>query len=135
MKVLLITKDLYRNIGGGQTVYRRIVESAPDIDFFYYREEESAGAPRPPNAQAIPLSVRLKLKVLSAPPFPAYKREHLQDADRYARSVAGQRFDIVDIPDYFAFGSLLRDAFAHHRVTAERIVLAMHGNISTSLEM
>ncbi len=135
MKVLLITTDLYRNIGGGQTVYRRIVESAPDIDFFYYREDESPDSPRPRNAHAIPLSVRLKLKVLSAPPFPAYMRAPLQVADRFARSVAGQHFDIVDVPDFYPFGRLLRDAFSHHRVTAGRIVLAMHGNISVSLEM
>jgi glycosyltransferase involved in cell wall biosynthesis len=135
MKVLLIATDLYRNIGGGQTVYRRLIESAPEVQFFYFREDEQERAPRPGNATAIPLSIRLKLKVLGAPPYPAFKLAHLQDADRFARSVAGRHFDIADIPDYFAFGSLLRDAFAHHRITVERIVLAMHGNISVSLEM
>src|SRR6266404_5518306 len=135
MKVLLIATDLYRNIGGGQTVYRRLIESAPEVQFFYFREGEPERAARPSNTTAISLSIRLKLKVLGAPPYPAFKLAHLQDADRFARSVAGQHFDIADIPDYFAFGSLLRDAFAHHRVTVDRIVLAMHGNISVSLEM
>jgi glycosyltransferase involved in cell wall biosynthesis len=135
MRVLLIATDLYRDVGGGQTVYKRIIESAPHVQFFYYRENEREDAPRPPNAIAVRLAARLKLKVLSAPPFPGYKRTHLQDADRFARSVAGQHFDIVDIPDFFSFGSLLRDAFEHHHVQAERIVLAMHGNISVSLEM
>jgi glycosyltransferase involved in cell wall biosynthesis len=135
MKVLLIATDLYRNTGGGQTVYRRIIESAPGIDFFYFRDDEPEKSPRPRNATAIALSVRLKLKALAAPPYPAYKRAHLQDADRFARSVKGQHFDIVDIPDFFAFGSLLKDAFAHHGTTVDRIVLAMHGNISVSLEM
>jgi glycosyltransferase involved in cell wall biosynthesis len=135
MKVLLIATDLYHNIGGGQTVYRRLVESAPGVDFFYFRQDESHDSPRPRNATAIPLSIRLKLKALGAPPYPAFRLSHLQDADRFARSVAGRQFDIVDTPDFFAFGSLLRDAFAHHRVTVGRIVLAMHGNISVSLEM
>ena len=97
MRVLIIITDLYRNIGGGQSVYRRIIESAPDIDFFYYREEEPPDAARPRNAQALPLSGRLKLKVLSAPPFPGYLSAPLQLADRFARSVAGQHFDIVDV--------------------------------------
>jgi glycosyltransferase involved in cell wall biosynthesis len=135
MRVLLVATDLYREIGGGQTVYRSLIRSAPHIEFFYFRENEAADAPRPHNATTIPLRVRLKLKVLAAPPYPAYRRSQLQDADRYARSVAGEHFDIVDIPDYYSFGSLLPDAFAHHGVTVKRIVLAMHGNISTSLEM
>src|SRR5689334_25293819 len=98
MRVLLIVTDLYRNVGGGQTVYRRIIESTPDVEFVYFREYEDADASRPANASVVSLSVRLKLKVLSAPPFPSYRRAHLQEADRFARSVAGQSFDIVDIP-------------------------------------
>ncbi len=39
------------------------------------------------------------------------------------------------MPDFQTFGSLLRDAFAEHGVTVKRIVLAMHGNISRSIEM
>lgn len=135
MRVLLITSDLYREIGGGQTVYKRLIQSAPNIEFVYFRDREPPDAQRPPNATAVSLSVRLQLKVLSAPPYPDYRRQQLRDADRYARSVAGQHFDVVDIPDYYSFGSLLRDAFHHHGVTVDRVVLAMHGNISVSLEM
>lgn len=132
---MLIATDLYREIGGGQTVYKKIIESTPDVDFYYFREREPGDVPKPKNAFSILLSVRLKLRVLSAPPFPAYRRYQLEDADRFARAVAGQQFDIVDIPDYFSFGSYLRDAFDHHQVKVSRIVLAMHGNISVSLEM
>lgn len=135
MRVLLIAKDLYREIGGGQTVYTRLIGSAPEIDFFYFREHEAADASRPRNATAIPLGARFTLRVLSAPPFPAFRRYQLQEADCFARSVAGQHFDIVDIPDFHSCGSLLRDAFARHGVSVDRIVLAMHGNISVSLEM
>ena len=135
MKVLLITTDLYKSIGGGQTVYKKIIEATPDIQFCYFLDGEQAYAPRPANAQPIPLAARRSLRVLAPPPYATYKLHSLEEADRIARSVAGQTFDVVDIPDFYTFGSALRDAFAHHRVTVGRVVLAMHGNISKSIEL
>ena len=135
MKVLLITTDLYKSIGGGQTVYKKIIEATPDIQFFYFRDGEQANAPRPANAQPVPLAARRSLSVLAPPPYASYKLHPLEEADRIARSVAGQTFDVVDIPDFYTFGSALRDAFSHHHVKVGRVVLAMHGNISKSMEM
>ena len=135
MKVLLIATNIYKAIGGGQTVYKKIVGSTPEIEFFYFVTDEAAGAQRPPNAHPIPLLDRRSLRVLVPPPFASYKLHSLEEADQYARSVAGQTFDIVDIPDFYTFGSALKHAFAHHDVKAGRIVLAMHGNISESLEL
>jgi len=135
MKILLITTDLYKSIGGGQTVYKKIIEATPDIQFFYFRDGEQANAPRPANAQPIPLAARRSLRVLAPPPYASYKLHPFEEADRIARSVAGQIFDVVDIPDFYTFGSALRDVFAHHRVTVRRVVLAMHGNISKSIEL
>lgn len=135
MKILLITTDLYKSIGGGQTVYKKIIEASPGLEFYYFRHAESALASRPANAHSIPLANRRSLRVLAPPPYPQYKLHSLIEADQIARSVAGMSFDIVDIPDYNTFGSFLRDAFAHHRVNVERIVLAMHGNISKSIEL
>jgi glycosyltransferase involved in cell wall biosynthesis len=135
MKVLLVTTDLYKSIGGGQTVYKKIIEATPDIEFFYFRDGEPEDAKRPSNAKTIKLLDRRSIKILSAPPFPEYRRSALEDADRYARSVAGRQFDIVDIPDFYTFGGMLRDAFAHHSVKVTRIMLAMHGNISVAMEM
>ena len=135
MKVLLITTDLYKSIGGGQTVYKKIIEATPDIQFFYFRDGEQANAPRPANAQPIPLAARRSLRVLAPPPYASYKLHPLEEADRIARSVAGQAFDVVDIPDFYTFGSALRDAFSHHQVKVRRVVLAMHGNISKSIEL
>lgn len=135
MKVLLAVTDLYKAVGGGQTVYRKIVESTPDVQFYYFRSEESSNAQRPPNSFAIPLQSRRRLEVLSQPSFPAYKRLALAEADRYARSVEGQDFDLVDIPDFHTFGSFLRQAFKRHNVSVKRIILAMHGNISESINM
>lgn len=135
MKVLLIATNIYKAIGGGQTVYKKIVGSTPEIEFFYFVTDEAAGAQRPPNAHPIPLLDRRSLRVLAPPPFAHYKLHSLEEADQYARSVAQHTFDIVDIPDFYTFGSALKHAFAHHDVKAGRIVLAMHGNISESVEL
>jgi glycosyltransferase involved in cell wall biosynthesis len=135
MKVLLITSNLYKSIGGGQTVYKKIVESTPEVEFYYFVTDESSDAKRPPNAHPIRLQNRRSLRVLAPPPFASYKLHPLEEADQYARSVAGQAFDIVDIPDFYTFGSALKHAFAHHHIKVGRVVLAMHGNISESIEL
>lgn len=135
MKILLITSDLYKTIGGGQTVYKKIIESAANIEFYYFVSEESINAKRPLNANPIRLKNRRSLDVLSPSPYSYYKVMLLREADQYARSVAGLDFDIVDTPDFYAFGNNLRVAFAHHHVKIRRFVLAMHGNISKSKEL
>ncbi len=135
MKVLLILEDLYENVGGGQTVYKKIIESNPDITFFYFRNREKSDALRPSNVHTILLAKRCSVNCLAPPPYPLYKLEALQQANQFARSVAGQNFDVVDIPDFHICGSFFRDVFSHHRVQFGRIVLSMHGNISISNEM
>ena len=135
LRVLLAVPDLFHKIGGGETVYRKIIDASPGIDFFYFRIDKSAHAPRPEYATALPMRMRQRLELLVPPPFPDYKRRALEHADAIACSVAGMSFDIVDVPDFEVYGSLLRDAFRHHGVEVGRIVLALHGNISTSNEM
>ena len=135
MKVLLMVTDLYRSIGGGQTVYKKIIESAADIDFYYFINSECLDAQRPPNAHPMLLQPRRQLRVLVPPPYPFFRKVSLEEADQYARSVTGQRFDLVDMPDYYNYGALLRSAFSHHGVSVGQIILAMHGNISDSIEL
>jgi glycosyltransferase involved in cell wall biosynthesis len=135
MRVLLVASDLYKNSGGGQAVYKKLIESSPEIDFFYFRTTASDGTRRPANAKALPLQPLSKLPLLSPPPSVGYVNEAFREADRVASSVAGQSFDIVDIPDFVTFGGALRAAFANHGVKMGRLVLAMHGNISESIAM
>jgi glycosyltransferase involved in cell wall biosynthesis len=135
VKVLLVLTDLYNRVGGGQTVYRNIVEATPDVEFFYFLAGEPWNAQRPPNTHPIPLLARRNLRVSAPPPNPVYVTNALEEADQVARSVAGQDFDIVDIPDFLTFGRMLKSAFGHHLVQTGRIVLAMHGNISVSIDM
>ena len=71
----------------------------------------------------------------SSPPSVGYVIEAYREVDRIARSVAGRSFDIVDVPDFVTFGGALKSAFANHGVSVGRLVLAMHGNISDTIDM
>ena len=134
MRVLIVTPDIYGKVGGGETVYRKLIAANPDIEFVYFRRHELTGAPRPPNARCV--SLRHVRSILTAQPiFPVARLESLRTANSYAGSVAGQEFDVVELPDYFAFGEFLRDCLAFHRVRFRALVLAMHGSISASLNM
>ena len=135
MKVLIIATDVFENVGGGETVYKKIINSTPNIDFYYFVTNISSETERPEHAHPILLRPIRKLKVLMPPPFPTYKMEALMEADRYAVSVKGMDFDIVDIPDYYSFGSYLYSAFKYNGVSVKKIVLAMHGNLSTSIDL
>ncbi len=60
MKVLLTTFDLYASVGGGQSVYRRLIETHPEIDFHYFRRREAVQAVRPANAHALDYEERYR---------------------------------------------------------------------------
>lgn len=134
MRVLLIANDLYGDEGGGQTVYRKLISANPEIEFVYFRSSESADARRPSNTSAVPFGSPKPLQV-AQPFFPQTYLHLLQVANAYARSVAGQEFDVVEFPDWVAFGSFLRDCLEAHHVKFGALVLAMHGNISVAIEL
>jgi glycosyltransferase involved in cell wall biosynthesis len=135
MKVLLCVKDLYKEIGGGQTVYRKIVESTPSVDFYYFVEEEASDAPKPQNVHSIKLLAKVEVEVEEIPIISSHIRDSLSEANQYARSVAGMSFDLLELPDYLTFGSFLSSAFLKHDVVFKKIILALHGNISKSVEL
>jgi hypothetical protein len=138
MQVLLAGFDLFKEVGGGQTFYRNVVLRNPDIQFTYLQKSESFKTPRPSNANAVPWRAAIKSLrdssglELEVPPSLYHS---FTQATSVARAVAGQRFDVVDVPDYEQFGLFLRDALAYHDVSVDRIALGMHGRISTSLEL
>ncbi|ELS33064.1 MULTISPECIES: glycosyltransferase [Pseudanabaena] len=135
MKVLIADFDLFSKIGGGQTFYRNLISKNPNIDFYYFRISEQASDCQLTNAHPIDfqesyhISDYLGFQDLTPPQwiYGAFIK-----ANNIASSVSGRRFDVVDIPDYEQMGTMLRPAFKHHNVDVERIVLSMHGNISTS---
>jgi glycosyltransferase involved in cell wall biosynthesis len=135
VKVFLVTSDLFINAGGGQTVLRKVIASNPDVHFTYLRNNEPEDSQKPQNTRSAPLPSRRALRLDTPPPYPVYEKTALEEADTIARSVAGESFDIVEMQDYNTFGSALRAACSHHGVKVGRFVLALHGSISTSIEL
>lgn len=135
MKILVVAYNLFKNVGGGETVYQRIINSLKDFDFTYLTDDMSNEGAHPANAHPVLVPPGKTVYVEGNPGFPQYILGQLREADRVAQAVAGQEFDIVDIPDYMTYGAYLRSAFAHHKVKVGRIILAMHGNISTSISL
>lgn len=137
MRVLIADFDVFKNVGGGQTFYRSIIQKNPGLQFFYFARSEALDAPRPSNAQAIPF--REHYSAADSPKFcdavPLWAMHVAARANNIAHSVSGMKFDVVDLPDYEQFGLFLHPAFARHQVEVGRVALSMHGRISTSIEL
>jgi glycosyltransferase involved in cell wall biosynthesis len=133
LKVLIIQKDLFSKIGGGELVYQKIIEKTPDIQFYYFVEGEAANHPRPPNAHVVKLAppsrVQFKDRLAMGKDFLPL----LETADQYAETVANAEFDIVECPDYEVCSYFLPTALEKHRVKYERSVAALHGALSVSV--
>lgn len=138
MKVLIADFDLFLKIGGGQTFYRSLIEKNPHIDFYYLRVDESSDTNRPTNATAI--SYKEKYWVENYNFFhdltpPRWAINSFVKASNIAASLSGLRFDVVDIPDYEQYGLFLQPALVHHNVGFSKIVLSLHGRISTTIKL
>ena len=92
MRVLLVAIDVYTTIGGGETVYRKLIEANPDVEFVYFRIHEPRRAQRPSNASSFALLQNRDLSV-AQPFFPKVRLDNLETANAFSRSVAGQRTD------------------------------------------
>ncbi len=134
MNVLLIEFDLYKSVGGGQTVYKRLIESNPKITFFYFGVREEAAAIRPANARLVPHQVVYPFRSLTgeftALDLPVWAHLDYLGAANMAASVAHLSIDVVDIPDYKYFGYFLAPALRRHGQKHCKIVVALHGNLS-----
>jgi glycosyltransferase involved in cell wall biosynthesis len=138
MHVLLAIFDLFKDVGGGQTFYRNLILRNPQIQFTYLRSSEALEASRPDNTTAIPCPNRFVMPPESSScdlEVPNCLYFGFARANDVARAVAGRCFDVVDLPDYEQFGLFLRDAFDHYHVSVDRVMLGMHGRLSTSFSL
>jgi len=139
VRVLVADFDIFRILGGGQVVYRQLIKSNPDIDFYYLTVSEPPELSRPANAYPVPLKEVYSpwhfRDIVSEFAPSAMLRPQLVQASNIAAAVAGENFDIVDVPDYAPYGALLRPALRHHGVRFGRLVLALHGRISTTISL
>ncbi|BAQ60308.1 glycosyl transferase [Geminocystis sp. NIES-3708] len=136
MKVLIAEFDLFSKIGGGQTFYRRLIETNPDIEFYYLIMEEKISSFRPKNAQCLIYKqqyIKSDLKGLSTTlPLEKLYRPFLI-ASNISYSVMGFDFDVIDYPDYEQYGLFLASALSYHQVKFKKIILSLHGIVSQSL--
>ncbi len=138
MKVLIADFDLFAKVGGGQTFYRQVIKKNPQIDFYYLADKEKADSLRPQNATAI-----IFKEVYSLQDFtnffdvdpPKWSHRTFVQASNIAASAQGWEFDIIDTPDYEQWGLFLAPALVYHQVKYQKIVLSMHGLISTTLRL
>lgn len=136
-RVLLLVKDLYASIGGGQTAYRAIIENSPDRQFFYFIEDEAEGAARPKNAVPVPRRVYYRENTGDLPSELQHYYSDYLESWQLARSLV-EAFpdidvDVVDTPDYATNGLFIRGALQMHGVRVGIVSLALHGTISSAL--
>jgi glycosyltransferase involved in cell wall biosynthesis len=134
MNVLLLEYDLYQSVGGGQTVYKRLIASHPGITFFYLGRKEAAGSERPSNARLVPFKEAYQVQDLTGEftdlDLPMWAYADFLEASNIAASVAELTLDVADCPDYRTCGYLLGPALVRHGQKACRVALALHGNLS-----
>ncbi len=137
MEVLIIDRDIFTTAGGGQAVYRRLIELNPSIHFSYFIEHEQKDDPRPPNAHPIQIS---PLRMLpGAPPefvdlsVPRCISKDFQHINHFFSAVRGRRFDVIDFPDYLTIGYLIRPALEYFGIQVKKIAIALHGSVSTTV--
>ena len=134
MNVLLVEYDLYKSVGGGQTVYKRLIASNPGTNFYYLGRTEASGASRPPNATMVPFKEAYQARDLTGEfsdiVMPLWAYGDFLEASNVAASVSDLSIDVVDMPDYRTFGYLLGPALSRHGQKSCKIALALHGNLS-----
>lgn len=143
MRVLLAAPGIFAEIGGGQRFYANLIAANPAIEFYF--PGTATGQLLPPNAHMLRLGgdYRRHADDLALDDLPA---EGLAAALRgrsgelallldlaAAAAVAGVAFDVVDIPDFLAFGAYLPKCLNHFGVRWDRLALSMHGTLSMAL--
>lgn len=143
MNILILQKDLFHFVGGGETVYGTIISCNPEIEFYYFCDEEPIDFPRPQNAHPINLPQRDDIiSIFRAADFIRneschtiyFERTIKNFLDFLCSSLPDVVFDIVDIPDYALVGDLIRGSLETSRVKYKKIVVSLHGTQSASLE-
>ena len=92
MKILVVAYNLFKNVGGGETVYQRIINSLKDFDFTYLTDDMNNEGAHPANAHPVLVPPGKTVFVEGNPGFPQYILGQLREADRVAQAVAGQEF-------------------------------------------
>jgi glycosyltransferase involved in cell wall biosynthesis len=135
--VLVLDFDLYRFVGGGQSVYQRLIALRPGDTFYYFRRLEMADAPRPGNAKAIPYRMAYRARSGHLPRALAHflwlyiECRNMAAAMRQALGI-DFAFDVADAPDYNQLGLFIRPALEAEGLHVSTVAVAMHGTLSSA---
>lgn len=143
MRILLATTDLYSTTGGGQSFYTNVIRRHPEHDFWYFGTRDVSTMALPPNVTVLPvpdhyranrgpLSFDREDLRIDGYSLSGLEGEVLQFLDM-AVACAGHEFDIVEIPDFLAYGAILPAAMRYLGIRFDRVVCSMHGTISNVL--
>ena len=136
-RVLIVDFDFFTSVGGGQVLYRRIVERHPAIDFYYLSTSpdcrlKNAGR-IPTNAHPVLCDPRLDVNLDAHDPFAHMLHvTHVARLEGVAAAVQGMAFHCVDVPSFFPVANFIRPVMAAYGVTVERVALGMVGWPSVS---
>ncbi len=133
MKVLIVDFDLFDSVGGGSTIYQNLIKKNSHINFFYFSNKEKLDTSRPLNAFI--LEWKYYFCKFSDNQYTRQIKTCYRLANRIAYSVKSQFFDVIEIPDYRLMTLFIRPALKRFNVKYEKLVLAMHGNLSTTFEL
>ena len=131
MRILLLSEGIFDAVGGGQTVYKNIILSNPQHQFFL---PCAKGIDLPANCTGFELNTFFSRYVrdqfTAAIPAREYRKYHIFCGMDYAASVAGQQFDIVDVPDYICQVGEWPEIFERFNVTVGHWLQAAHGTLT-----
>ena len=135
-RVLIAHFDIFRNVGGGQSVYQAIIARRPGDTFYYFVNHEQVDAPRPANTVAVPFIIEMSgstdpLSADIAHFFSVYV-DCRNMAASVARACPGTSFDVLDVPDFAQYGLFLAQAMALEGIAVGSTVVALHGTLSSA---
>src|ERR1700722_5009308 len=137
--ILILDFDLYRFVGGGQSVYQRLIALRPDDTFYYFRRLETADAPRPANARTIPYQITYRPRAVHMPRQLAHlvgPYVECRNLAASARNALGIDFEfhVADAPDYNQLGIFIRPALQAEGLHVSTVAVAMHGTLSSAFK-
>ncbi|HVB38557.1 MAG TPA: glycosyltransferase family 4 protein, partial [Vicinamibacterales bacterium] len=135
--MLFVVPDGFTRVGGGETAVGNIARALPDWTFVNLTRTDATSVPGRANVELVP-SRLLVLPGTAHALESAGSRWHRYDLEdavaamNTAWSVRGQRFDIVDVPDYASYGRFLPAAFELFGVDVGKFVQSLHGRVSNT---
>jgi glycosyltransferase involved in cell wall biosynthesis len=137
-KILVCEFDIFKLVGGGQTVYQNIIKKCPNDTFYYFVTSSELEADHPPNAIAVLFrqfyAFNANIPRAQAHFFHAY-RESMDMARSVYETLGEIKFDVVDTPDYRQNGLFLRNALETHGISVGTLALALHGTLTSALTL